>query len=373
MPSLDISIPSASTNSTGAKPYTAYTIQIRAPLRTRSLQKRYSDFVTLDKTLRAQTNAAPPAPLPAKSWFARTVGNDALTEERRKGLEAYLRAIDSSPDDRWRRTPAWRAFLELPEEGSGKSKVLGNIGLTASGGVVVDAATWLDMYGELKNQLREARLYLTKREQAQQAQAQHEAGANAKGALVQASALIRALEEGLKGLSGGGRNGDEGAWGGVEKLGDGEIRRRRDMIGSAKKERDGLESVLSAMSVKNAASTSSSLSGTTAIASEGDKQGLFKGGAPGGRGRVLGAPAKETERTRELDNEGVLQLQRQIMQEQDEDVQDLTKVVRRMREMGVAINEELVLQNQMLDLLDNDVDRVQGKIDVARKRVDKIR
>ncbi|KAJ9637357.1 hypothetical protein H2199_007644 [Coniosporium tulheliwenetii] len=342
MPSLDISIPSASTNSTGAKPYTAYTIQIRAPLRTRSLQKRYSDFVAFDKTLRVQAGAAPPAPSP------------------------------QNPGSR-ARSAAWRAFLELPEEGSTKSKVLGNIGLTASGGVVMDAATWLDMYGELKNQLREARLYLTKREQAQQAQAQHEAGANAKGALVQAGALIRALEEGLKGLSGGGRNGDEGAWGGVEKLGDGEVRRRRDMIGSAKKERDGLESVLSAMAVKSAASTSSSLSGTTAVASEGDKQGLFRGGAPGGRGRVLGAPAKETERTRELDNEGVLQLQRQIMQEQDEDVQDLTKVVRRMREMGVAINEELVLQNQMLDLLDNDVDRVQGKIDVARKRVDKIR
>ncbi|OCL06799.1 hypothetical protein AOQ84DRAFT_296300, partial [Glonium stellatum] len=89
--------------------------------------------------------------------------------------------------------------------------------------------------------------------------------------------------------------------------------------------------------------------------------------------RVLGAPAKETERTRELDNEGVLQLQKQVMAEQDEDLVDLAKVARRMREMGVQINEELVLQNQMLGLLDEDVDRVEGKMKVAKKRIDKIK
>ena len=81
----------------------------------------------------------------------------------------------------------------------------------------------------------------------------------------------------------------------------------------------------------------------------------------------------ETERTRELDNEGVLQLQKQIIQEQDEDLVDLTTVVKRMRQMGVAINEEIVEQNAMLGLLEEDVERVDGKIRIAKKRVDKIR
>ena len=113
------------------------------------------------------------------------------------------------------------------------------------------------------------------------------------------------------------------------------------------------------MAVKSAASSTPGPMGAGA-ATQGEKEGLFRGAAVGGAGagrRVLGAPAKETERTRELDNEGVLQLQKQVMAEQDEDLMDLAKVARRMREMGVQINEEIVLQNQMLGLLDDDVDR----------------
>jgi regulator of vacuolar morphogenesis len=60
------------------------------------------------------------------------------------------------------------------------------------------------------------------------------------------------------------------------------------------------------------------------------------------------------------------------MKEQDTDVEDLAVVVRRMREMGVAINEELIEQGQLLDVVDQDVDRVGGKIDVAKKRIRKI-
>ncbi|KAB8343076.1 hypothetical protein FH972_022670 [Carpinus fangiana] len=115
--------------------------------------------------------------------------------------------------------------------------------------------------------------------------------------------------------------------------------------------------------------------GAQAQANEAERDDLFSGAkaaASGGR-RVLGGPLKETDRTRELDNEGVLQLQKQIMQEQDLDVGDLTKVVQRMKEMGVQINNELELQNEMLGLLDQDVDRVEGKIGVAKKRLGKIK
>ncbi|KFX93874.1 hypothetical protein V490_04618, partial [Pseudogymnoascus sp. VKM F-3557] len=75
------------------------------------------------------------------------------------------------------------------------------------------------------------------------------------------------------------------------------------------------------------------------------------------KGRVLGAPAQETERTRELDNEGVVQLQKQMMQEQDMDLDELAKIVRRQKEMGIAISDELDLQNEMLTRVDEDVTR----------------
>jgi regulator of vacuolar morphogenesis len=44
-----------------------------------------------------------------------------------------------------------------------------------------------------------------------------------------------------------------------------------------------------------------------------------------------------------------------------------------MKEMGVAINTEIVEQNAMLGLLEEDVERVDGKIKIAKKRIAKIR
>ena len=58
--------------------------------------------------------------------------------------------------------------------------------------------------------------------------------------------------------------------------------------------------------------------------------------------------------------------------EQDEDLDTLAQAVRRQRELGVQIQQELDVQNDMLTLLDEDVDRVDGKVRVAKKRVDKI-
>ena len=111
-----------------------------------------------------------------------------------------------------------------------------------------------------------------------------------------------------------------------------------------------------------------------AVASAGDKEGLWRGTSAAAKpsGRVLGGPLKETERTRELDNAGVLQLQQQVMADQDEDVMSLGKTVSRLKDMGVMINEELTIQNEMLGLLENDTERVQGKVDVARRRIGKI-
>lgn len=247
----------------------------------------------------------------------------------------------------------------------------------------MSAGQWLEAHKQMKQLLQDARTQLARRESATTTSAAHEASASAKKALVRAHTQIVRLEEALKGLSDGG-----------ERLGDGEIRRRRDLVARARKEREALEGVLNAWVGRGKPGVSAAES----IGSGPKKQELFSGAkassptrssaslttvgmpgafagssVPGRSGRVLGGPAKETDRTRERDNEGVLQLQKQIMQEQDMDVEELGKVVRRMREMGVAINEELVEQAQLLDVLDQDVDRVSSKIDVAKKRIKKIK
>ncbi|OAP54513.1 hypothetical protein AYL99_10961 [Fonsecaea erecta] len=363
-PRVEISIPNT-TISGGSKPYTIYNVTLRLPLRSFTVQKRYSDFLVLHNGLTDQVGSPPPCTLPAKSWFQRTVSNPQLTEERRLGLETYLKTINEIDDSRWRSTSVWRAFLNLPS--SFANQTSSNAGAIHSvisgpgggGAPITDPVIWLDVHRDLKTQLQDARLNLTNRDQASTPQKQHEASAAAKSHLVKAGSLIAALEEGLANI----QNATEGGWGG-QKLGEGEVRRRKDLLASAKKDRDGLENLLNAMATKTKLDN--------AVASMQETQHLMGNGnnkPKVGGGRVLG---KETAETRELDNQGVLQLQKQKMADQDLDVEELRKIVQRQKELGIAINQELEVQNEMLRMVDEDVDRVHGKIQIAKRRIGKI-
>ena len=358
---VEISIPSAELSQT-PKPYTLYNISLRLPLRSFNVQKRYSDFVTLNNSLVAQASQTPPSPLPAKSWFSRTTSNPQLTEERRQGLEAYLKGINSSSDPRWRDTSAWRTFLNLPSNLSSKSSTASTLhSATTSSNAIRDPVVWLDSYQELKSLLHCARLQVTQRDSATSTQAQHEASAQAKKFLVKAGTAITNLDQSLK------RQQDD--WD-MEKLGEGEIRRRRDLVSSARKDKESLESLLSTMVAKS--NLDATISQKQALIHNGGAPNHAGGGGGGVRkqGRVLG---KETAQTRELDNAGVLQLQKQLMADQDLDAQILGQAVGRQKELAVAIAAELEEQNEMLKLVDEDVDRVQAKIGVASKRIGKIR
>ncbi len=281
-----------------------------------------------------------------------------------------------NPDRRWRETSIWRAFLNLPSSGSGAS-VSGSSARneliaahqrgTNAGVLAADPGVWLDLHREMKGQLHDARMFLARRDAALLVQAQYEAGKDAKRCLVKAGGLLGNLEEGLKIMAEGDKRG--GGEGG--RVGAGELRRRRDLLASAKVEREGLEKLALSLAVQNQNNNNGS-SSAAAAASTQDKSALFRPAVAKPSGRVLGAPVPETDKTRVLDNDGVLQLQKQMMQDQDLNVEELGKIVRRQREMGIAIHEELQLQNEMLGGLETDVDRVGGKIRVARDRVGKI-
>jgi regulator of vacuolar morphogenesis len=352
-----LSVPTTSIGN-DPKPYTIYNLAISTQLRTSHLNKRYTDFVNLHSALTAAVGSPPPVALPSKSWFSRTVNNPELTEERKKGLDAYVRGIEEAGDAKWRTTSVWRHFLGFPSSNSSSGKDDEYKDNEVKSAPAMTANGWLDLHATLKTQLQEARTHLARREQATSTMQQHEAGAGAKKCLVKANTLVLRLEDGLRGLQ-------EGKAG--DRLGDGEVRRRRDLLSRARKEREGLDGVLNAWVIRNGSPVSNGVSNT---AIDGQKDQLFAGlsssyqakSMPGAfpapaKGRVLGGPAKETNRTRERDNEGVLQLQRQLMEEQDMDVEQLNVVVRRMKEMGIAINEELIEQGPLLDILDQDVDR----------------
>jgi regulator of vacuolar morphogenesis len=366
-PPAEISIPTTSLSSPAdAKPFTLYNITLRLPLRSFVVQKRYSDFVALHAALTSQVGSPPPAPLPGKSWFKSTVSSPELTENRRRGLEAYLRSVAETPDRRWRDTSVWRAFLNLPSTGAAGSAASASgvasgtrvVAAAAASGMVAaaDPGTWLDLHREMKGCLHEARMALARRDAAGEgSSARIEAGGQAKRALVKAGSLIVGLSDGLRVLK---ENG---------KLGEGELRRRRDLVAAARAERDGLE--------KLSLTLASSSSGVGAPASHGDKAALLAGAGVGSSrttGRVLGAPLPESERTRELDNDGVLLLQRKMMEEQDQDVNALAQIVRRQKEMGLAIKDEVDRQIEYMDRMDEDVDRLTGKVRVAKERTKRL-
>jgi regulator of vacuolar morphogenesis len=357
---LQLSIPTTSESSEGgSKSYTLYHILWRLPMRSNYVKKRYSDFVTLHKELDSHTGQSPPHALPAKHYFGNTVGNPSLTEERRAALESYLAAILESSDSRWRDSPVWRSFLALPA-----AAVAGASDNTFSSrlpsGPITDPTHWLDSHRELKTLLHDARIFLSKRDGATTSAEQHEASAAAKRCLVKASAIITALDQGLAQNQ---QREKEKSHHPADYLLDGEIRRRRDLVAAARQERDALESLAS---VKRHAN----LNPTAAVPTADRSSLLFSARTSGGR--VLGAPLPETERSRELGNDGVLQLQKTMLQEQDAGVESLLNIVRRQKQMGLAIGEELEIQKEMLERLGEDVDRVDKKTKIAKKRADKI-
>ncbi|KAF8450179.1 hypothetical protein BGX38DRAFT_512321 [Terfezia claveryi] len=389
--SLKLSIPTASIIDTTDKPYTVYNILVRLPLREHTLSKRYSELLNFHQTLTTHASIPPPSSFPPKSYWPRTITSPSLTEDRRQALERYLQSILESPDPRWRNSSVWRQFLNLPPSwsagSSSSSKGKGSIGaasgaggiaaIASTGQPVTDAGLWLDVHRELKALLHDARLFLSKRDQAVSPAEQHESAAGAKRCIVKAGGILTALESGLKVMAEvsaptAAKRGSNGSGNGASDLGEGEIRRRKDLLASARKEREALESLANSLASKRSNATS-----TTPNATAADKANLFGGarnggGSTGGGRRVLGAPLPETERTRELDNDGVLQLQKQFLKDQDQDLESMLKTVVRQREIGQAIHQELDEQIVILNAVDQDVSRVDSKLQIGGRRMKKI-
>ena len=113
-------------------------------------------------------------------------------------------------------------------------------------------------------------------------------------------------------------------------------------------------------------------------ASESDRAALLEPPSAGGFQRpvkrIFGAHAqpRETEQTRPLDNHGLLQLQQTQMERQDSQLTQLTTILLRQKQLGLAINQEISEQNELLDDLTGEVDRVGGKLTNAKKQLNRL-
>lgn len=113
-------------------PHVVYAILVVLPVRSWTVYRRYSEFSTLHQTL-LEAGSPLPAPLPPKHAARRTIdaitgmggllprsetareADEAHARDRKEGLELYMRAILASTDGSWRKTDAFRDFIELPK------------------------------------------------------------------------------------------------------------------------------------------------------------------------------------------------------------------------------------------------------------------
>src|SRR6266567_9371614 len=158
------------------KSHIVFRIDIQAHVRSWQMWRRYSEFTDLHTELTKSVGAPPPSPLPPKHAFAmlRSPKNEALLEERRAGLEIYLRAVVSAKDSRWLDAFAFRDFLGIP---IGKQAAMSGIGDLASvgggkggkgvvggGGLQFTSSTWLDEHMDLQARVRDIRADINKRD-----------------------------------------------------------------------------------------------------------------------------------------------------------------------------------------------------------------
>jgi SYP5 family syntaxin len=77
----------------------------------------------------------------------------------------------------------------------------------------------------------------------------------------------------------------------------------------------------------------------------------------------------ETNRTQGLENSGLIGLQRQIMREQDEDLEGLESTVLSTKHIALAVNEELDLHSRLLSDMDQDADVTNNRLKATQKKL----
>jgi regulator of vacuolar morphogenesis len=348
------------------KNHVVYKIEVRASVRSWLMWRRYSEFDDLHTELTKNTGTPPPHPLPPKHTLAlfRSKEDPKLIQERIDGLETYLRAIVSSKDDRWRESYEFKQFLGIPT--SKRDGVEGGAPTTFT------SASWIDEQMDVLNIVRDIRTDLNRRDtylEAGDTSSAHEINVQAKKKLVMVLNRLDNLTNGLNALA---RSG----------MSEGEVQRRMVMTGQLQDDCEKLSKMMvfsRAGPSRTFAGGGRGVTGSRVPASEEERNGLFgeATGSSSGKptfARVFGAQAapQETEQTRPLDDQGVLLLQQDKMKDQDSHAEQLTTILMRQHQMSLAINRELMEQNELLDGLGEEVDRVGGKLDKARKQLGRL-
>jgi regulator of vacuolar morphogenesis len=286
-----------------------------------------------------------------------------MIRERKVLLEAYLRSILTTKDDRWRKAYTFLDFLAVSSNTRQAATHLGEPSSSSSSSVPPPPSTytpqsWLAESTNLQSLLRLTRSALLKRD----ALASMADASGSRSSGIEAKRLLKEASSRLDGL--------EGALGSL-KVGDGEKRRREEVVDNLKVERENLRRMIDAgVRTNRDPSTTSTLSNASHQTMPG---GLFAGMPSQPQpGRVFGRKVEETAETRPLEDRQLLQLQQSKMENQDQQLGELSKVLLRQRKMGEEIHQEIGEQTDMLEDIDQEVGKVGGKLQRAKRDMNKL-
>jgi regulator of vacuolar morphogenesis len=269
----------------------------------------------------------------------------------------------TTKDDRWRKAYTFLDFLAVSSNTRQGNQPTQGESSSSSSSVVPPPSTftpqsWLSESTNLQSLLRLTRSALLKRDalaSMADASGSRSSGIEAKRLLKEASNRLDGLESVLAGL----------------KVGDGEKRRREEVVDNLKVERENLRRMIDAgvRTNRDPSTTTSAISNTSNQSMPG---GLFSGMPAPQPGRVFGRKAEETAETRPLEDRQLLQLQQSKMEGQDQQLGELSKVLLRQRKMGEEIHQEIGEQTDMLEDIDQEVGKVGGKLQRAKRDLNKL-
>ncbi|CDK25728.1 unnamed protein product [Kuraishia capsulata CBS 1993] len=349
MDKFEVSIYSTSTTES----YTVYHIRLLHGVNVYRTSKRYSDFVRLKSDLEGLRGQAMPYQLPRKHYITKST-DPGLIEERRVSLEEFLGLL--MKDETWRDNDVMRSFLGLPnsafrqasvENAVEKAENLKGVWKSDAADGPMSPNEWFEMLRDCKSLLQDCRSRMFSGSTVE-----------CRKSLSSTKSRLVKLQEVMN---------DPQGWG---SLGAGELKRRQDLLVELQRDYDDLQTLLTEMASDHSAVGKHPLSSSGR--SEAYTQ-LFQGSSPVSKSnRVLGGKPQETSVTRQLDNGSLLQFQKDEIQNQDQQLNSLRSIIQRQRQIGVAINEELNVQKDILDALDQQVDDSTAKMKSARQKIGKI-
>ncbi|EPX71832.1 vacuolar SNARE Vam7 [Schizosaccharomyces octosporus yFS286] len=344
MAPIQLKIPKTSQKQDEGSRWTIYHIEVCFPNNLRRIVfRRFSEFVSLDEKIRPFDDMGALPNLPSKSWFQSTVTNEGFRESRRVALQGYIKALNKSP---WIEMGEVKSFLNLENnfDNASKESSLGPV-------------EWMQLFHECKRDLHASRVDLLSKKNST-IYGQKRSVYNAKRSIDLLFSSLHRLEQ-------------------MNAVGSGEVFRRRDMLDKLSSELSSYQKLMRNLTrpasppASSAEVTASSSPGSPfkPISSSSDQQNSLR--STPSSNRVLGKNhSQETSTTRKLDNVGLYQLQNQVLTSQDTQAEALLPSIQRQKEISMAINNEVIEQNAMLDDVAHGTDKNRKKM---RKTKDRLR